>query len=379
MKHPHTGLNLREQDGYDAFNRVIDEMIENKVDIVLCSGDIFHSPTPSIRTIVECQNGLKKLSDAHIPFYNIAGNHDATDSIRDIPSNGTLHFPMLNWYSYTEPYVIKEIFPNVLFHFVSHHGFVEQEETMKKIKLSEDKMNILVTHGSVFDSVFGGVLHSEAEPREIVIPEYIMNMGWDYTLMGHIHTRGWVHSKDGKTDTENRKQFYGGSLLRRGFSDKKGKLGRGWTLWTIDTDKKTMLPTLHTIPERQQEDVIVYCKNKEATIILEEVLNQFKNIDFAQHPIVRLNLVDLSAQTKLLLDWSSIQEQINNCLSFTYKAVTVEEFKREVEKQNFSFDLLTAYNEFWDIVNPAYEEQYRQNVFDTSMKLLRSGQSKILQ
>ena len=140
-----------------------------------------------------------------------------------------------------------------------------------------------------------------------------------------------------------------------------------------------MLPTLHTIPERQQEDVIVYCKNKEATTILEEVLNQFKNIDFTQHPIVRLNLVDLSAQTKLLLDWSSIQEQINNCLSFTYKAVTVEEFKREVEKQNFSFDLLTAYNEFWDIVNPAYEEQYRQNVFDTSMKLLRSGQSKILQ
>lgn len=379
MKHPETGLNLREQDGYDAFNKVIDEMIKSKVDIVLCSGDIFHSPTPSIRTIVECQNGLKKLSEANIPFYNIAGNHDATDSIRDVPSNGTLHFPMLNWYSYVEPYVTKEIFPDVLFHFVSHHGFIEQETTMKQIVLAPDKMNILVTHGSVFDSVFNGILHSEAEPREIVIPEYIMNMDWDYTLMGHIHTRGWVHSRDGKTDTENRKQYYGGSLIRRGFSDQKGELGRGWTLWTINTDDKSMTPTLYTIKEREQKDIVVYCKNKEATAILDEVVQEFAKIDFSQHPILRLTLVDLSAQTKILLDWSSIQEQINECLSFTYKVKTVEEFKQEIENRSFSFDLLTAYSEFWNVVNPSYEESYRNSVFETSMQLLRSGQSKILQ
>lgn len=379
MKHPETGLNLREQDGYDAFNKVIDEMIKSKVDIVLCSGDIFHSPTPSIRTIVECQNGLKKLSEANIPFYNIAGNHDATDSIRDVPSNGTLHFPMLNWYSYVEPYVTKEIFPDVLFHFVSHHGFIEQETTMKQIVLAPDKMNILVTHGSVFDSVFNGILHSEAEPREIVIPEYIMNMDWDYTLMGHIHTRGWVHSRDGKTDTENRKQYYGGSLIRRGFSDQKGELGRGWTLWTINTDDQSMSPTLYTIKEREQKDIVVYCKNKEATAILEEVVQEFAKIDFSQHPILRLTLVDLSAQTKILLDWSSIQEQINECLSFTYKVKTVEEFKQEIENRSFSFDLLTAYSEFWNVVNPSYEESYRNSVFETSMQLLRSGQSKILQ
>ena len=379
MKHPETGLNLREQDGYDAFNKVIDEMIKSKVDIVLCSGDIFHSPTPSIRTIVECQNGLKKLSEANIPFYNIAGNHDATDSIRDVPSNGTLHFPMLNWYSYVEPYVTKEIFPDVLFHFVSHHGFIEQETTMKQIVLAPDKMNILVTHGSVFDSVFNGILHSEAEPREIVIPEYIMNMDWDYTLMGHIHTRGWVHSRDGKTDTENRKQYYGGSLIRRGFSDQKGELGRGWTLWTINTDDQSMSPTLYTIKEREQKDIVVYCKNKEATAILDEVVQEFAKIDFSQHPILRLTLVDLSAQTKILLDWSSIQEQINECLSFTYKVKTVEEFKQEIENRSFSFDLLTAYSEFWNVVNPSYEESYRNSVFETSMQLLRSGQSKILQ
>ena len=196
-----TGINLREQDGYDALDKAIDEIIEAKPDVVICSGDMFHSPKPSIYTIIQCKKILQKLVKAGIPFYNIAGNHDAEDSIREIPANAVIDEPLLGLYSYTEPYVVVEISPGIVCHFVSHHGFIAQQETMKRLKTIKGKFNILVTHGSVYDTNMNMILHSESEPREIVIPEEIMNMDWDYTLMGHIHERGWVSSTDGLTDT----------------------------------------------------------------------------------------------------------------------------------------------------------------------------------
>ena len=33
-----TGINLREQDGYDALEKAIDEIVEAKPDVVICSG-----------------------------------------------------------------------------------------------------------------------------------------------------------------------------------------------------------------------------------------------------------------------------------------------------------------------------------------------------
>jgi len=56
-----TGINLREQDGYDALDKAIDEIIEAKPDVVICSGDMFHSPKPSIYTIIQCKKILQKL------------------------------------------------------------------------------------------------------------------------------------------------------------------------------------------------------------------------------------------------------------------------------------------------------------------------------
>ena len=52
-KDTETKINIREQDGYNALNECIEQMIENKVDLVLCTGDFFHSPAPSIYTLVQ--------------------------------------------------------------------------------------------------------------------------------------------------------------------------------------------------------------------------------------------------------------------------------------------------------------------------------------
>ena len=88
FKHPLTGRNLREQDGYDAHEEVISQIIDYKeregLDAVIGSGDIFHSPEPSVYTIVQVQKQLKRLYKNNIPFYNIAGNHDSTEDRKSV-------------------------------------------------------------------------------------------------------------------------------------------------------------------------------------------------------------------------------------------------------------------------------------------------------
>lgn len=377
-----TGINLREQDGYNALQEVFDQIIshEEKINATICSGDIFHNPSPSVYTIIKVQEQLRRLSANNIPFYNIAGNHDATDSVRDIPSNGVLDFPELGLHSYTKPYVRNEILPGVVCHFVSHHSFLEQKNTFKEVNPVEGKFNILVTHGSVFDTSVNEVLHSENEPREVVISEELMNKDWDYTLLGHIHERGWVHSVDKISDTSKRRQFYGGSLIRRGFADKECRLGRGWTLWTIDTDKKTMEPEFYYIKQRLQKDLIFFCENKEVKDIIKEVYDKLNEIDFSKNPIIRTTFIDLTRTQELQMPWKDIFVLTKDCLTFNKKVKTKEEFKKEISSYNFSFDLLKAYKEFWDMLDLEIDnEEVKSKVLKMSEQLLKKGQEKVME
>lgn len=379
MKDPNTKINLREQDGYNAVEEAINAMIEEGVDFVLHTGDWFHSPKPSIYAITKSQELLDKLVENNIPFYCLAGNHDSTDAVKDIPSSRILHQPKLNLFSYTEPYIIQEIpDSNVVLHMVSHHGFIAQKETFKEVKPIEGKFNILCTHGSVWDENLGLILHSEGEPREVVVPENILNLNWDYVLLGHIHERGWVGSTDGESDTSGRKIFYGGSTIRRGYSDKPCKLGRGWTKWSIDEEKSEMTPEFFHVKQRPQYDIFIDCNDKTIQEIENEITSEFKKLDLDETPIVRFNLVDIDLSTKILLKWDMFKDYTSKCLTFTTKITTKEEVRKELTKQHFSFNLTDAYKEFWKETKENYNENVRKDIEKYSVQFLRDGQSKLL-
>ena len=59
-----------------AFQKVIRTCIERKVDFVLVAGDLFDSAYPPIETLKETFSEFKKLKDAKIPVFIIAGSHD---------------------------------------------------------------------------------------------------------------------------------------------------------------------------------------------------------------------------------------------------------------------------------------------------------------
>ena len=61
LGHRQYGIEEREDDLYEAFKNVIDDMIERDVDVVLHSGDLFQNPKPQIKAILAAKEGFEKL------------------------------------------------------------------------------------------------------------------------------------------------------------------------------------------------------------------------------------------------------------------------------------------------------------------------------
>ena len=70
------GLSERENDFFEVFNQAIDEVVNERPDFVIHSGDLFEYSRPPTRALLTAQNGILRLKNGKIPLYAIAGNHD---------------------------------------------------------------------------------------------------------------------------------------------------------------------------------------------------------------------------------------------------------------------------------------------------------------
>lgn len=66
----------RYEDFFDAFNRLIDYTIANKVKIILVCGDFFHLKVINSKTLSKTIDSLKKAKNNDIDIIVIEGNHD---------------------------------------------------------------------------------------------------------------------------------------------------------------------------------------------------------------------------------------------------------------------------------------------------------------
>ena len=70
------GSDVRKDDMAKAFDQAIEIAVDENVDAVIHTGDLFDSRTPSLPEVTRCIQTLRKLDEADIPFYGIVGNHD---------------------------------------------------------------------------------------------------------------------------------------------------------------------------------------------------------------------------------------------------------------------------------------------------------------
>jgi DNA repair exonuclease SbcCD nuclease subunit len=65
-----------QQLNFDSFKAALETCKKEKVDFILIAGDLFDSPYPPIETIKDAFNEFRKLKEANIPVFFIAGSHD---------------------------------------------------------------------------------------------------------------------------------------------------------------------------------------------------------------------------------------------------------------------------------------------------------------
>ncbi|MDO5810067.1 DNA repair exonuclease [uncultured Methanobrevibacter sp.] len=273
------GLFEREKDFYEVFEKVIDKIIEENVDFVIHSGDLFETARPSPLALLTFQKGLLKLKGAGIPMYAIAGNHDVVMRKGSIPPQVIFKKSGLKVISNINPtYMHGDVFIAGLPFFPASHGkLLKSKLADLSDKASHHEKSILVLHQGI-DKYFS--FNYELEIGDI--PD-----NFDYYAMGHIHK--YVNDKFGK-----------GRLVYPGSSEiwKTSEIpdylenGKGFVVVEMDGPKTLVKRVKIDIPREFIKRTLDYNKLESGIAGIKETIK-----DFDKKPILNLTINNVDSDT----------------------------------------------------------------------------------
>ncbi len=181
------GANQREVDVAEVFKRAVDDLLEQKPELIVLAGDLFHSVRPTNAAILYCFRQLQRLRTGlpHTPVVVIAGEHDTPRSTE----TGTI----LRLYEALGVEIAVEDARRIVFPAldcavlaVPQQALAKADRPALRPEPGGPTLNVLVTHG-----VYGGLGEARGTmeyggtplSRELLAPEK-----WDYIALGHYHT-----------------------------------------------------------------------------------------------------------------------------------------------------------------------------------------------
>lgn len=223
LGHRQYGIYEREEDYYEVFNATVDKIIEMNVDFVIHSGDLFDSARPSTNALLAFQRGLLKLTNAGIPVYAIAGNHDSVLRTNVKPPIDLFEEPGLRIIRLEEAFMEGDIFICGIPYVPKskRDGLLKILEILSKEAEKHEK-SILVLHQGLDKTLPG-------DAYELDLDELPKN--FDYYALGHIHN--YFEEDYGKG-----KLVYPGSMEMYKLNDNFEAYGKGFCVVDIDDEVK---------------------------------------------------------------------------------------------------------------------------------------------
>jgi predicted phosphodiesterase len=181
------GTNQREADVAEAFRRAVDDLLEQRPDLIVIAGDIFHSVRPTNAAILFCFQQLQRLRSGlpEAPIVAIAGEHDTP---RSLDTATILRLYEALGVDLAVDAARRIVFPKLdcAVLAVPHQALAQAERPALRPEPGGPTLNVLVTHG-----VHGGLGEERGTleyggvelTREVLAPEK-----WDYIALGHYHT-----------------------------------------------------------------------------------------------------------------------------------------------------------------------------------------------
>ena len=334
---PHLGLRQygnfqREQDFYDVFEKMIDEIIEQDVDLVINGGDIFDKPTPSAKAIYVFKNCMERLNK---PVLSVIGNHTITKRKNFLAPDYLFDNIM---FLQDNPYLNKE--NGVAIVGCNYQTSAEHIQLAKQIKylgetIKEYKTKILVLHQAL---ELDFPLAYELADNEI---DYDL---FDIIIVGHLHNRITRKVKDCLV-------IYPGSVTRCSIAEARDeqKNGKGYMIIDINED---MDINFHNI-DMSREFI-------ELTINSEKDLEQIQHIESENKPLLFINGTgDINLVNKI---YDKIETVTNDYLHIKVNFNTNFE-DEEYEVTDKIMDART-------LLRSHVEKKYDKTVADLSIDLL---------
>lgn len=320
--HAATGLNERVRDGYRGFRETLQGIIERKPNVVIHGGDLFHRSHPTITDIHWARQQLLELSRAGIPFYGITGNHDFANERGRMPATAAVHDPDRRIHMVTAPSETFRPREGLTIHAVSHVGLAAAARATPEPE--NGAVNIFTSHGAA--QVPGHEIFACVDsPGEAVIGYDTLALPWSLGLLGHYHGQGALPGFNGSTGAEI---WYGGSLLRRGFSDPAGV--RGWLYATIHEDGTVEMESV-PVAQRPQFDLpVIDASGLTGAEVEERIRANLDEIDVTE-AILRQRVINCSLPTRRSVNTAALADLTASAL------VWQPEF---IRPSAFEFDLL---------------------------------------
>ncbi len=285
----HTGVNAREQDFYNAFEYVINRAIAERPAVVVHSGDFFHRPSPSNRALTFALEQLRRLSDAHIPLFLIAGNHETPRTsynspiLRALRSLPGIH-PVFEqrW----ETFSIDRVTLHGLPHLNDERLFRQE---LMRIEPTPDRFNLLLLHTSV------GKRFLMEEYGEQMLPEELVHRlsGFQYLALGHWHNAQKISA--------HHNGWYAGSTERLSETEVGAEKGFLWVDVHSTAEASISFEAIPTRPWLRQE--IRRCNEYSVADLLSR-LNDFARGNDLRQAIVSVILSDIQPeQAAELSNW----------------------------------------------------------------------------
>ena len=171
---------------FKAFERVVDAALENRVDAILISGDVYNSDHHSLAAQMAFGRELYRAAQAGIEVFIVHGNHDPGEAWRaDIPLPETVH--VFSSDEVTGIPLMKDGEKAATIYGISYKTRHTKDDLVRSFHVNpEDGFTI-------------GMLHTEAGVEgSLYAPctvEELKTAGIDYWALGHVHTRKTLSMK----------------------------------------------------------------------------------------------------------------------------------------------------------------------------------------
>jgi len=324
------GVNTREQDVYDAFERVVDRILDIRPDVVIHSGDFFHRPSPSNRALTFGLEQLRRIGQAGIPTAIIAGNHETPKTVYNSPILRAMR-------TLDQVYpVFGDEWETVLLGNVAIHGVPHINDNrllineLERLSPVDGKFNILMLHTSL------GKRYLMEEYGEQVFPAAFEEklQQFQYIALGHWHNCQQVDLHPNA--------WYAGSVER--LSDTEIGAEKGFLRLDIapDFSSKVTFESIETRPWLRWERKACH---EVSVMELEVELTDWKSKNDCKNALVSLNFQDIRPEQTLDLGNARLRQLFPEAFQLVVKRRTWSDraFVQGIEANQFdSLDAVFA-------------------------------------